>query len=111
MDVLHIEESIYNVCERHVFINRGFYAYLQEHHKDNITQFLALPKVIPTRKKKQQWPLLDFTKSKILTFAAYTQSSKELLAQRVVHQAEAKRNGAEEAMIENRQKKKADCQQ
>ena len=109
MDVLDVDDSIYNTCECHIFIDLGFYTHLQDYHKDNITQFFALPKIIPAKKKKRQQPSLNFTKSKILTFAAYTQGCEELLEERMAYQTEAKRKAAEKvAMKEIRQKEKED---
>ena len=68
--VPHIEKSTYDVHELNVPIDLQFHADLEEHNND-ISQFLALPEVIPMRKKKRQQPLLDFSKSKILTSLAY----------------------------------------
>ena len=50
--------------------------------------------MISARKRKRQHPLLDFNKSKILTFVAYIQICEELLAQRSAPKAEAKRKVA-----------------
>ena len=49
VDVLHLDESTYNVEERHVPINLAFHAYLQEHKGMNKSQFLALWKSSPLR--------------------------------------------------------------
>ena len=90
VDVPHAEENMYDVHECNVPIDPQFHADLEEHNND-ISQFLALPEVILTRKRKRQQPLLDFSKSKILTSLAYTQACEELLAQRTSREAEAKR--------------------
>ena len=47
---------------RHVPIDPTFHAHLQYHQGDNISNFLALPEVIPAMKRKQAQPLLDFSK-------------------------------------------------
>ena len=74
VDVQHAEDSTYEIEERHVPIDPTFHAHLQDHQEDNISNFLALPKVIPAMKRKQTQPLLDFSKSKILTSLAYKEA-------------------------------------
>ena len=107
MDVPYAKDNTYNACEHDVPINLGFHTYLQQYHENDISHFLALPKVISTRKKKQQQPLLDFMKSKILIFVAYMQGCEELLTQTTAHQVEAKEKATEkEATRKNRQKEK-----
>ena len=71
VDVLHADESMYDIGEWHIAIHPTFHAHLQDHQEDNISQFLALLEVIPTRKRKRHQPLLDFNKSKILASIAY----------------------------------------
>ena len=106
VDVHHAKESTYDVYEYNVSINPQFHANLEEHN-NNTSQFFALPKVIPARKRKRQQPLLDFSKSKILTSLAYTQGCEELLAQRTLREAEAKRKQDEkEANRESRLREK-----
>ena len=101
---------MYNVHERNVPIDPQFHTDLEEHNND-ISQFLALHEVIPTRKRKRQQPLLDFSRSKILTSLAYTQACKELLAQRTSREVEAKRKQAEkEANRESRVREKEEQQ-
>ena len=72
--------SMYEVEERHIPINPTFHAYLQDHEEDNIIDFLAFPEVVPAMKRKQVQLLMDFSKSKILTFLAYTKACEQLLA-------------------------------
>ena len=67
--------------------------------------------MIPAIKRKRTQPLLDFSKSKILTSLAYTEACEQLLAQRSAHEAEAKRRAAErEATRESRLKAKEERQ-
>ena len=107
IDVQHTEDSTYEIKERHVPIDPTFHAHLQDHQEDNISNFLALPEVIPAMKRKRAQPLLDFSKSKILTSLAYTEACEQLLAQRSAHEAEAKRKAVErEATRESRLKAK-----
>ena len=106
VDMLHTHESNYDVEECHVTIHPAFHAHLQEHQDEDINKFLALLEVIPARKRKRQQPFLTFTKSKILTFVAYIQGCEEVLAQRLAHEAEAKKKAAEEASKEVRAKEK-----
>ena len=54
---------------------------------------------------------MDFTKSKILTSAAYSQRCKDILTQRLAHEAEAKRKAAfKEANRETRLREKDERQ-
>ena len=111
VDVQYAEDSTYDIEERHVPIDPTFHAHLQDHQEDNISNFLVLPEVIPAMKRKRAQPLLDFSKSKILTSLAYTEACEQLLAQRSAHEAEAKRKVAErEATKESRLKAKEERQ-
>ena len=53
VDVLHAEESTYEVEKWHIPIDPIFHAHLQDHHEDNISEFLALFEVILARMRKQ----------------------------------------------------------
>ena len=81
VDVPGADNSTYDVLERHVAINPTFHAHLKEQEEDNISQFLALPEMIPATKRKRAEPFMDFTKSKILTSTEYTQRCEDVLAQ------------------------------
>ena len=73
------EESTHEVQDRAVNIDPGFESSLREQHEDtNFNSFLALPEVIPARKKKPQQPTLDFTSSKILTSEEYIFACEEV---------------------------------
>ena len=72
VDVPNAHESTYEACERNVGIDPAFHAQLQHENEHDISTFLALPEKILARKRKRQQPLLDFTRSKILTSQAYT---------------------------------------
>ena len=107
VDVPDAHESTYDVCDWSVGIDPGFHAQLREDDDHDISSFLALPELIPTRKRKRQQPLLDFTRSKILTSQAYTDGCERLLAQREAHQEQARRKVADrEATKEQRRKEK-----
>ena len=92
VDVLNSEESAYLACDKNAQIDPGFQEHLQEEcEAGDISTFLALPEIIPARQCRRQQPLLDFTKSKILTSHTYIESCECVLAQKEVTQAEAKR--------------------
>ena len=62
-------------------------------------------------KRERAQPFMDFTKSKILTSAKYTQCCEDVLAQRLAHEAEAKRKVAlKEANRETRLREKEERQ-
>ena len=91
VDVPNSEENAYQACNRNVEIDLGFHEHLQEKcEAGDISTFFALPKIIPARQRRRQQPLLDFTKSKILTSRKYTKSCERVLAQMEATQAEAK---------------------
>jgi len=107
VDIPDAHESTYEASERNVRIDPEFEAHLQEEHEGDISTFLALPEIIPAKKRQRQQPLLDFTRSKILTSATYSAGCERLLAQREAHASEAKRKAAErEATKEIRRKQK-----
>ena len=95
VDVPNAEESTYDACDRSVGIDLGIHAQLREENEHNISTFLALPELIPARKRKKQQLLLDFTKSKIVTSQAYTEGCERLLAQREAYQEQARRKAAD----------------
>ena len=104
------EESADPPGEANVDISPGCNDHLQQEgdHGD-ISTFLALPEIIPTRQRRRPQPLLDFTKSKILTSRMYTESCERLLAQKEATQAEAKRKAElQEATKETQRREKAD---
>ena len=111
VDVLGADDSTYDVLERHVPIDPAFHAHLQEQEEDNISQFFALPEVILVTKRKRTQLFMDFMKSKILTSAEYTQCYKDVLAQRLAHEAETKRKAVlKEANRETRLREKEERQ-
>ena len=81
VDVPNAQDNTYDACNMSVGIDLGFHAQLQEENEHDISTFLTLPELIPARKRKRQQPLLDFTRSKILTSQAYTEGCERLLAQ------------------------------
>ena len=111
IDVSGVVEGTYDVQERHVAIDPAFYTHLQKQEEDNISQFLALLEVVPTTKRKRAQPFMDFTKSKILTSAEYTQGCKEVLAQCLAHEVETKQKATvKEANRETRLREKEERQ-
>ena len=94
VDIPRADDSTYDVQQHQIPIDPMFHAHLQEQEEDNISQFFALPEVIPATKRKRAQPFMDFTKSKILTSAEYTQRCEDELAQRLAHEAEAKQKAA-----------------
>ena len=67
--------------------------------------------MIPATKRKRAQPFMDFTKSRILTSTEYIQRCENVLAQRLAHEAEAKRKAeAKEANRETRLREKEDRQ-
>ena len=52
VDVPNAQESTYEACKRNVGIDPAFHAQLQQENEHDISTFLALPEIIPTRKKK-----------------------------------------------------------
>ena len=92
VDVPNSEENAYQACDKNVEIDPGFHEHVQEEcEAGDISTFLALSKIIPARQRRRQQPLLDFTKSRILTSRTYTKSCERVLAQKEATQAEAKR--------------------
>ena len=110
IDVSHTEESTYDVHKWNIPIDPEFHVDLEQHSND-FNHFLALSEVIPTSKRKKQQPLLDFSKSRILTSVAYTQTCEKVLAQKTAREVEAWRKLAEkEANRESRIKEEEDRQ-
>ena len=112
VDVSNNEESAYQACDRNVPLDPGFQEHLQEEcEARDISTFLALPEIILARQRRRQQPLLDLTKSKILTSHTYTKSCERVLAQKEATQAEAKRKGElQKATKETRRREKEEHQ-
>ena len=112
VDVPNSEESAYQACDRNVQIDPEFQHHLQkESETRDIIRFLALPEIILARQRRRQQPLLDFTKSKILTSHTYTKTCERELAQKEATQVEVKRKAElREATKETRQKEKEEQQ-
>ena len=108
IDVSDVDDNTHEAVGIHVPIDRDFQANLeQEQEGGDFSTFLALPEIIPARKRKRRQPLLDFTKSKILTSRAYSEGCERVMAQREATQTEAKRKATErEANKETRRKEK-----
>ena len=108
VDVSDVNDSTHETIGRHVFIDHDFQSNLeQEQEGGDFSTFLALPEIVLARKRKRQQPLLDFTKSKILTSRAYSEGCERVMAQREATQTEVKRKAAErEANKETRRKEK-----
>ena len=112
VNVPHCEDSAYTASEMNVENNTQFPHHLQEHcGTTDISTFLVLPEIIPPRELRRQQPLLDFTKLKILTSHAYTESCERVLTQKQATQAEAKRKAQiREATKETRRQEKEEKQ-
>ena len=54
VDVPNAQESTYEACERNMSIDPTFHAQLQHENEHDISTFLALPEIIPARKRKRQ---------------------------------------------------------
>ena len=112
VDVPNSEDTAYEAGDHDVPLEPGLDEHLQEEGEaGDISTFLALPEIIPTRERRRQQSLLDFTKSKILTSRTYTKACERLLAQKVATQAEAKRKAElREATKETRRREKEEHQ-
>jgi hypothetical protein len=98
VNVPDADESTHEVQDMSVNIDPDFQTSLHlQQQEQNFNSFLALPEVIPARKRKRQQPLLDFTKSKILTSEEYIDACEQLLAKRQENEAAAKRKAEERA--------------
>ena len=108
--ILHGDENTYQPCDRNVEIDPKFQCQLQQKEQaGDISRFLALPKIIPTKQCKHQQLLLDFMKSKILASHAYTKCCVRILAQRKATQAEARHKAIQrETTKETKCKEKED---
>ena len=112
VDVPHSEDSAYAACKGNVHIDTEFHNHLQEESGTaDISTFLALLEIILARERRREQPLLDFTKSKILTSHVYTESCEHLLAQKEALQVEMKRKAEIwEATKETRRQEKEEKQ-
>lgn len=110
VDVPNPEESTYETCEQHVRIDPAFREEVEKQNENDISQFLALPELIPAQKRKRQQPLLDYTNSRILTSEDYMQGLQELLAKKEESAAAAKKK-KEDREANKEQRKMAKEQQ
>ena len=75
------DESTYESQDRNVEIDPKFQRQLQEEKQTgDISGFLALPEIIQVTRRRRQQPLLDFSKSKILTSHVYMEGCQRVLA-------------------------------
>jgi hypothetical protein len=111
VDVQNPEESTYEPTEQHTAIDPAFRTQLQTGSEGDISDFLALPELIPAKKRKRQQPLLDYTHSRILTSREYITGMEQVLAQKEATAATAKRKKEEkEANKEQRKIEKEHLQ-
>lgn len=68
--------------DQHITIDSEFRDELKRINDSNIDEFFFLPELIPTKKEIKQQPLLDYTKSIILTSTYYIKILEELLAKK-----------------------------
>ena len=116
VDVSNPEENNYDLNDKHIIIDPEFREELKRRNDSNINEFLSLPELILTKKRRKQQPLLDYTKNIILTSRDYIKGLEELLAKEDATAAAAqKKNEEKEAskeqcklQQEQRQKEKQD---
>jgi hypothetical protein len=82
VDVPNPKENNYDLNDRHITTDPEFREELKKKNDSNIDEFWSLPKLIPTKKRRKQQPLLDCTKNMILTSRDYIKRLKELLAKK-----------------------------
>ena len=82
VDVQNEKENDYDLNNQHIIIDPEFHAHIHEENEQNISNFLSLPEIIPTKKISMQQPLLDYTNSKILISKYYIIGLEELLARK-----------------------------
>jgi hypothetical protein len=82
VDVPNLEENNYDLNDQHITIDPEFREELKRKNDSNIDIFLSLSELIPTKKMKEQQPLLDYTKNIILTSKYYIKGLEELLAKK-----------------------------
>ena len=109
VDVPDVGESNYSAGEQHVAINPTFRAQLQIEEGRDISEFLALPELIPAKKRKRQQPLLDFIHSRILTSRVYITGMEQLLAKKEAIAAAAKKK--KEKKDANKEQRQIDKEQ
>ena len=111
MQIPNGDENTYQLEDRNVEIDSQFQRQLQEEEQiGDISGFLVLHEIIPGRQRKFQQPLLDFSKSKILTSHDYTKGCQRILAQKEATLAKARQKAEEtQTMKETRRKEKEDC--
>lgn len=96
VNVADVNESTHELEDTVVNIDLEFQQTLEEQQRDqSFSSFLALPEVIQATKRRRQQPLLDFTKSKILTSEEYVSACEQLLQKRQENEEGAKRRAAE----------------
>ena len=110
VDVRNSDDSAHPPGDKNEEIDPGCHEHLQETcEPGDISTFLALPEIILARQRRRPQPLLDFTKSKILTSCTYTELCERLLAQKEATLAEAKRKAnLREATKKTRRREKAE---
>ena len=102
----HLENNTYDAIEQYVQIDLALRAQLQVENGEDISHFKALPKIIPTKKKKRQQPLLDFTHSRIPTLQEYITAMEQVLSQcdATAIEVRRKKNGKKATKEQNKNK-------
>jgi len=111
VDVQNGEESNYHLSDQHTRIDSAFRAQIHEGNEQNISNFLALPEVIPAKKRTRQQPLLDYTSSRILTSRDYIAGLEELLARKEATAAAAKKKKEDKEATKEQRKAAKEQQQ
>ena len=86
---------MYEWIEQHTAIDPAFRTQLKIISERDISDFLALPQLIPAKKKKRQQPLLDYTYSQILTSREYIIRMEQVLIQKQATAVAVKRKKEE----------------
>ena len=71
VDLPNPEEINYDLNDQHITIDPKFREELKRRNDSNIEEFLFLPELIPSKIRRKQQSLLDYTKSIILTSRNY----------------------------------------
>ncbi|KAG0572299.1 hypothetical protein KC19_VG082600 [Ceratodon purpureus] len=84
---------------------RNFNRPCRSNNKDqSFSSFLALPELIPAAKRRRQQPLVDFTKSRILTSEESVSVCEQLLKKRQENEEATKRRAAERKQIKKQER-------
>ena len=92
-------------------IDPQFRVELDSRQEGNISEFLRLSELIPTKKRRKQQPLLDYTQSRILTLGDYIRGLEEVLAKKEAVAAAAKQRKEDKEATKEQRKLEKEQQQ